>query len=196
MSKIVSYKSSAEREPLSEGVHTAVIVAVQEMGLQPGFENKKPGIEYAICFEFETRVKEGLNMGKRRTMWITVSASLHEKSKLTQIVKAIGCDLAVAQRDGFDLDTLIGRSLQIGITHDVKGDHRYARAGSFYKLPVGVLPLTPEHQQTEPMPDFLQERRDRGLPPTPPPPAASPSPAPSPTAPVAVTSTLEPLWNK
>jgi hypothetical protein len=181
MSKIINWKPSAEFEPLPEGVQTAVIVAVPEMGLQPGFDGKKPSIEYAICFEFETRVKDGPNMGKRRTLWITISASLHEKSKLAGILRAAGFDLAVARRDGFDLDALIGKSLQIGITHDIKADRRYARAGSFYKLPVGVQALTPEHPPTEPLPDFLAERRDRALSPTP----LSPAPIAPPSTPAA-----------
>lgn len=194
MSKLVSWKSSGDFEPLPEGVHTAVVVAVQEMGLQPGFEGKKPGIEYAACFEFETRVKDGPNLGKRRLLWITVSESLHEKSKLAGILRAAGFDLAVAQRDGFDLDTLIGKSFQVGITHDIKGDRRYPRASSYYRLPNGVQPLTPEHPPTEPMPDFLQERRDRALAPTTPAPAPSPSPTPPPASPVTATTPLEPLW--
>jgi hypothetical protein len=192
MSKLVNWKSTGDFVPLSEGVHTAVVVAVQEMGLQPGYDGKKPGIEHATCFEFETRVKDGPNMGKRRLLWVTVAASLHEKSKLAQIVKAAGFDLAVAQRDGFDLDTLVGKSLQVGITHDVKGDRRYPRASSYYRLPNDVQTLTPEHTPTEPMPDFLQERRDRALSPTPP----APAPSPSPTAPPAATTTMEPLWKE
>ncbi len=194
MSKLINWKPAADFEPLSEGIHTAVIVAVQEMGIQPGFENQKPRPEYAILLEFEDRIQDGPNVGKRRLLWITVAASLHEKSKLGQIVKAIGFDLGVAQRNGLDLDLLIAKSTQVGITHDVKGDRRYARASSFYKLPTGVPPLTPEHPPTEPLPDFLAERRDRALSPTPP----SSAPSPAPTAPLPMpattTSAMEPLW--
>jgi hypothetical protein len=187
MSKLVSWKRGSDIEPLNEGVHTAVIAAVQDMGIQPGFEGQKPRPEFAVCLEFEDRIKDGPNIGKRRALWITVSASLHEKSKLGGIVKALGYDLPTAQRDGFDMDWLTAKCLQVGIEHDVKGDRRYPRASSFYKMPAGVQPLVPERPVTEPLPDFLAERRNLAT--------AGAVASPASNTPVAA-NTPEPLWKK
>ena len=142
---------SGDFQPVSEGLHPAVCWAVVDLGIQRktgqfageahevylGFEVLDQSIEFE---------KDGQKVvGPMRT-GITITNSLHEKSKLRRFAeKWRGRPFTEAELGGFDVAKLAGHACQVLVTHTTKGDKTYANIENILAWPKDKpKPPTPE----------------------------------------------------
>ena len=115
------------------GKAEAVIVDVIDLGYQNTFYGNKHMI--SLVFETKTTNSEGLpfRLAKR------VSASLHERSRLRQIIESV-LDRRLLNVDlvnGVDIELLQGKSCVIEIEHDEHNQNTYANVVEVNGLSAG-----------------------------------------------------------
>ena len=121
--------SGGGREPIPEGIYKARCVTVAGLGmLENPFEEGKLRAEMVLTFELpDHRVsmkdKEGTPIEGPAHLSQTCTISLHEKSRLRPIVKALmGRDITPEEEAGFDLEQLLGKPCQVILEHYTKRD--------------------------------------------------------------------------
>lgn len=153
MAKIISAISS---EPVPAGPHHAVLSRVEDLGLQPGFEDgDEPRWQYAVMVEFpdEQDADE-----RPHTLWFTCTASLHEKSKLGQLARAAGIRVV----GKIDPATWVGANFTAMVENQVKNDRTYSKLVGFGPVLKGAAEFTPQCA-SEPMPEWLRRKSDARL---------------------------------
>jgi hypothetical protein len=132
----ISINSGKDFEPVSEGVHAAVLADVVDKGVvQTSF-----GPKHKVQFTFLTdEADEG---GRTKYVFSSYTASLHEKAGLRKAVKAIrGKDIDGAE---FDVESLIGSQVQLVIQHNEGNDGKiYANIVSIMKPKAGTKVAIP-----------------------------------------------------
>lgn len=128
-------------EPLPAGTHIARCISVVDFGFQEtphgpkqkvylGFE--VPGVR--VEWEKDDKKHEGAAL-----IGSTYNNSVHPKSVLGQhLVNWRGRDFTDAEREGFDLFTIVGVPCMISVTHNVKGNKTYANVSGIMGVPPGV----------------------------------------------------------
>jgi hypothetical protein len=133
----ISINSGKDFEPVSEGVHAAVLADVVDKGMvQTAF-----GEKHKVQFTYLTdEADEG---GRTKYVFQSFTASLHEKATLRKAVKAIrgGKDI---EGDSFDVESLIGSQVQLVVQHNEGRDGKvYANVASILKPKAGVKVAVP-----------------------------------------------------
>lgn len=126
MAITVSINSGTDFEPVSEGVHSAVLGDVVDKGIvETSF-----GPKHKIMFVWLT--DEADENGGTKFVFQSFNASLHEKSTLRPAVKKIlGHDI---DGESFDVETLIGSQVQLVIQHNEATNGKvYANVASIMK---------------------------------------------------------------
>ncbi len=124
---VVNINSGKDFEPVSEGVHAAVLGDVVDKGVvETAFGPKEK-----VMFTYLT--DEADEEGRTKFVFQSFTKSLHDKAGLRKAVKAIrgGKDI-----DGgsFDLESLIGAQVQLVIQHNEGRDGKvYANVASILK---------------------------------------------------------------
>lgn len=145
MAITVSINSGKDFEPVSEGVHNAVLGDVVDKGMQQTAFGEK----HKVMFVWLT--DEADEDGKTKYVFQSFTASLHEKATLRKAVKAIrlGKDI---DGDSFDIETLVGSQVQLVIQHNEANNGKvYANVASILKPkgPAVVLPSDFEFKKKE-----------------------------------------------
>ena len=117
---IIVKESEQKYEPAPPGLHRAVCVDVEDMGivLTP-FKNKDGSDKYThkVCVVWQTEAKNKDTKERFQVRsWYT--ASLGEESNLRKALESWrGRPFSSAELGGFDLETVIGANCQINVTH-------------------------------------------------------------------------------
>lgn len=123
---VININSGKDFEPVSEGVHSAVLADIVDKGVvQTAF-----GPKHKVMFLWLTdEADEG---GQTKYVFQSFTASLHEKAGLRKAVKAIrGRDI---EGENFDVETLLGSQAQLVIQHNEGQDGKvYANVQAILK---------------------------------------------------------------
>jgi hypothetical protein len=124
----ISINSGADFEPVSEGVHQAVLADIVDLGpVQTAF-----GVKDKVQFVWLT--DEADETGRTKYLFKRYTKSLHEKASLRKDVKAIlGKDIDGAS---FDVETLLGRNNSLVVQHSEGND------GKVYANIIGIMKPT------------------------------------------------------
>ena len=121
MAFVIQQKSGYE--PLPEGQHAVTITEVKDLGVQDG----PYGAKHQLYLTFTTTA--GKSMRKYYT------ASINEKATLYKDVKAITGKAPVKE---FDVESLVGKNLQIVVTHEEGKDGKVrGKIAAFLKAAPG-----------------------------------------------------------
>lgn len=124
---VVNINSGKDFEPVSEGVHAAVLADVVDKGIVETAFGPKPKVQFTYLTD------EADESGNTKYVFQSFTASLHEKASLRKAVKAVrgGKDIDGAS---FDVETLIGSQVQLVIQHNEGRDGKvYANVASILK---------------------------------------------------------------
>lgn len=133
MAIVININSSKDFEPVSEGVHAAVLAEVVDKGIQP----TPFGDKHKVMFVWLT--DEADEEGKTKLVFQPFTASLHEKAALRKATKAIrGKDLS-ADEENFDIESLKGSQVQLVIQHHESNTGKvYANVQAIMKAKPGA----------------------------------------------------------
>lgn len=135
---VVNINSGKDFEPVSEGVHAAVLADVVDKGIVP----TAFGDKHKVMFTFVT--DEADENGSMKYVFQSFTASLHEKATLRKAVKAIQGGKDIDGSD-FDLETLIGRQVQLVVQHNEGRDGKvYANVASILKPKGPTVNIPPD----------------------------------------------------
>lgn len=131
MAIVININSGKDFEPVSEGVHAAVLAEVVDKGMQP----TPFGEKHKIMFVWLT--DEADEDGKTKFVFQSFTASLHEKATLRKAVKAIrGKDI---DGENFDIESLKGSQNQLVIQHNEAANGKvYANVQAIMKAKPGA----------------------------------------------------------
>lgn len=135
------------------GTVQAVCNDVWDIGKQRIVWQGKEKIQHKVIISWEVNelIPEGDYQGKRFCVSKRYTLSLHEKSTLTgDIENWRGQALTDEEKEGFDLEGLVGMNCMLGIVHNTYDGKTYANVGSISKLMKGLPPMTPENERKIP----------------------------------------------
>ena len=119
------------------GVYSAVCTRLINMGMQ----ETSYGLKHQVHLAFE--IDEVMSEGRPFLMMQNYTLSLNEKSRLRQDLQAWrGRAFNAEELKGFDLKSVLGKSLQVSVVHSADG--QYANIGSMMPLGRGMQPLDPK----------------------------------------------------
>lgn len=132
-------------EPAPAGVHSAVCVAVIDLGTQETEFEGKARLTPQVMLRWE--IDERMSDGKRFLVSRRYTKSMHEKAGLRKALEAwrgkpfVDADF---KPGGFEMSKLLGAGCQIQIVHTGKDGKTFANIAAIMKLGKGMKPLTPE----------------------------------------------------
>jgi hypothetical protein len=143
MAIVININSGKDFEPVSEGVHAAVLAAVVDKGIQP----TAFGDKHKVMFVWLT--DEADENGKTKFVFQSFTASLHEKAGLRKAVKAIrGKDIDGAD---FDIESLVGSQNQLVVQHNEAANGKvYANISAILKAKPGTRVSIPADFEFKP----------------------------------------------
>lgn len=171
---IIASKGKTTFEPISEGVHIAICIAVVDLGTQTSSWNGEEKSQHKVAITWE--VPEETVMGEEgpvpKVITRMYTLSLNEKSALRPHLESWrGRSFTDKELEAFDLRAILGKGCQIGVLHEYKNDRTYAGVGNVMSLPRGMEPPAPCHplvyfdlsdpkslEQFESLPEFLKLR--------------------------------------
>lgn len=134
MSYIV--KGSGSYVPAPEGLHGAVAVDVQDLGVKETPWGAKEKIR--IVFELDPESAGTMSDGRRYTIGKTYTPSLHEKAVLHKDLKSWrGRPFTVEELSGFDVETVIGAPCKLLVIHVEKDGQVYGNITAIMKADKG-----------------------------------------------------------
>jgi len=143
MSITININSGADFEPVSEGVHAAVLADIVDLGVVQTAFGPKDKVQFTWLTD------EADESGRTKRIFKRYTKSLHEKATLRKDVKAIlGKDI---EGDTFDVESLLGKTNSLVIQHSEGND------GKVYGNIVGILKATTRL----PIPADFQRKKDR-----------------------------------
>lgn len=144
MAIVVNINSGKDFEPVSEGVHAAVLADVVDKGIVP----TAFGDKHKVMFTYLT--DEADEEGRTKYVFQSFTASLHEKASLRKAVRAIrgGRDIDGSE---FDIETLIGSQVSLVIQHNE------GRDGKVYANIVSIMKPNPKVKVAIPA-DFTRKK--------------------------------------
>lgn len=128
MSIIININSGKEFEKVSEGVHSAVLADIVQLGEVPTEFGPKKKVKF-VWMTSETD-SDG------RTLYVheRFNESLHEKSSLTKRLKTMGINVPTDVA-GFDIEVAIGTQAQLVVQHNEDKEGRvWANISSVLKF--------------------------------------------------------------
>jgi hypothetical protein len=115
-------------EPLSEGVHTARLVKIVDLGIQKdeyqGVVSERPKLFFTFEVPGETVNVKGEE--KPKFISIEMTASLHEKAKLPAFLKALSPGIALDST--LDIGKLVGSGAQLNVGRTATGNAKILNA--------------------------------------------------------------------
>lgn len=143
---VININSGKDYEPVSEGVHAAVLADIVDLGpVQTAF-----GIKDKVQFTWLT--DEADEDGKTKYLFKRYTKSLHEKSNLRKDVEKI-LGRPLGQTEQFDLESLLGQNNQLVVQHNEAPDG----SGKVYANIVGIM--KPKAKLA--IPQDFQRKKDR-----------------------------------
>jgi hypothetical protein len=137
---IVAKKEKKDYENAPEGLWPGVCCDVIDLGMLPGFEGK---IQHKIKIVWQ--IEERDSKGKRFRVSNRYTLSLHERASLSKLLEAWrGRKFTSQERDGFDLEKLIGANCQVQTVHNIKDDDIFVNVQAVVPYPKGVVALRVE----------------------------------------------------
>jgi hypothetical protein len=140
MSIVVNINSGADREPVSEGVHKAVLADIVDLGvIQTAFGPKEK-------VQFTWLTDESDEAGRTKYLFKRYTKSLHEKASLRKDVKLIlGKDI---DGNSFDLESLIGIAKNLVVQHNEGNDGKiYANIIGIQRGPAPKITIPADFQR-------------------------------------------------
>jgi len=131
--------------PAPEGVHQAVCVDVVDRGRI----QTKYGEQHKVDLRFELNLLSPDGNGTRRFLvQQRYTLSLNEKANLSVDLETWrGRRFTQAEREGFDLETLVGVNCQASIVHNVGTDGRvFANINAIVPLGKGMAKMSPSRE--------------------------------------------------
>ena len=167
--KVESNGGDFKKVIASAGVHIARVFRIIDMGTHynPTYDKSNRQVEISWELPEETHVFKAENGAQPLVVSKTFTASLHEKSALTKLLKGWGVDLT---SDTFELDDLFDIPCQLTLSHNVKGDKTYVNVDGVSavhpKLPIPApikeqfsLSLDSfDNEVYETLPNWMQEK--------------------------------------
>lgn len=121
---------SNDFQPASIGPHAAICIDVVARGLQQTAFGAKDKVWIIWAID------EDMDDGKPQIVLQQYTNSLHEKSHMGRHLAGWrGKPFTDAERDGFDLENLIGKKCLLNITHSQNAGRTYANVDSIMPLP-------------------------------------------------------------
>jgi hypothetical protein len=147
MAITVNISSGIDREPVSEGLHSAILADIVDLGvIDTGFGPKRK-------LQFTWLTDEADEEGKTKYLFNRYTASLHEKATLRKdFAKIAGRDLTADELASKDLDIegiLLGRQNTVVVEHseDPKTGKVYANIATFMKPQGAKLAVPADFQR-------------------------------------------------
>lgn len=126
------------REKLPAGMVQAVLLAVEDIGIQKGEYLGKPKNRRKIVLIWETSKKQ--SDGSPFLIWNTYTASMSENANLRADLEGWnGSPFKDEELKAFDVDTFIGRNCLLNIVHAENG--KYANIAGITPIMEGMAPL-------------------------------------------------------
>jgi len=125
-------------DPAPEGVHQAVLVDVVDLGF---LETSWQGVKKTLHkVNLAWQINEDRDDGKPFLVFKRYTLGLGDKYNLRKDLESwLGRRLTtVEQKQGFDLESLIGRNCLLNITHNTSEDRTYANVASINPLMKGM----------------------------------------------------------
>jgi len=154
---VVTENKGGDFERVPCGAQPAVAAKLYNLGLQPGFQGKKPCKQVVILFELAARRARGDNAGQRFGITATYNASFGSEgmpSKLrTHLVSWRGRDFTTDELNRFDLRKILGHNCTLSLVEQKKAD------GKTFAKVIGIMPPMPgiEKMTPETPVDFVPE---------------------------------------
>lgn len=148
MGLILSETEKAGYEPISEGLHPAVCIAIIDIGLVYSEQFEKTQDKVLLQWEVIDETVTTEEKEQHRVISKEYTKSFFERSTLRKTLKSWrGREFTEEELKAFDLRKVLGVPCQLQITHTVKGDKRYANIDSIVSYPKGMPKPVPD---TEP----------------------------------------------
>jgi hypothetical protein len=129
----VSAKGGADFTPVPAGVHLAICVSVIDLGIQKnvwqGQEKNKPQVYlgFELPEEQITYTKNGHEVTGPSKIGRTFTSSIGDKSNLGPLLESWrGKSFTDAERENFELTSVIGKMCQLGVIQETKNGKTYA----------------------------------------------------------------------
>ena len=137
---IVAKKEKREFENAPEGLWPGVCCDVIDLGMVNGFQGK---LQHKVRVVWQ--IEERDSKQKRFRVSERYTLSLHEKSGLSKMLEAWrGRKFTSEERDGFDLEKLIGVNCQVQTIHNLKDDDVFVNVQAVVPYPKGAVALRVE----------------------------------------------------
>lgn len=144
MSIVININSGKDYEKVSEGVHTAVLADVVDLGLVDTQFGPKEKVRF-VWLTSETDSE-----GRTKMAFQTFTKSLHEKATLTKTVKSMLGKVPTA--GSFDLESLIGHNARLVIQHNE------GKEGQVYANVSSILKAEPKSPKMDIPRDFVRKQ--------------------------------------
>lgn len=145
------------------GSHVAVVVGIFDVGYHFNERYQKKEHKGYIVFEID----EQDSSGKHIELSKSFTFNLGEKANLRKLVNAaLGRDVtAQEQATGFETDDLIGKAVQISVSHYTFGDRTNAGIETIISLMTGIKAFKPDKLYTTgtPEPKWILEKRSKSI---------------------------------
>jgi len=158
---MVVAKGTKEFERPSTGSQVGICINIFDLGLQKTtFKGEDTGLKHQVVIRWELAQKmtEGNYAGQRFLITKKYTVSLHEKATLRKDLESwLGIAFTDSQiLEGFDLDTLLGKSCLLGVAKTETGN---VKVSTLMALPQGVAPIAQENDASS-IPKWVQEAAD------------------------------------
>ena len=159
-------------EPLTKGVHAARLIRIIDLGMQRDEYQGEVKERHKLFLTFSVPGETIKIDGKDQPKYVSaeVTASFHEKAKLTGIVMALDPNLDL---DGLlDITSLMGKGVQLNIGHTAGGNAKITTAIPLSKgqtvedmgEPLEAFDFdNPDKAMFDTFPKFIQERIQEAL---------------------------------
>ncbi len=137
-----------------EGPVAACLDSIDDIFKQPGFDGGEAKYKHVYRYHIEECIKEGRLAGQVYRISDIISDSLHEKSKLRKVIKALrGYDLTPDEIRSANIDfgSILKKTCLVTISHKMAKGSLRACIDGYAQLPHGMKPLTwmPEKEVPE-----------------------------------------------
>lgn len=160
---IIAKKSSGTYELPPQGTFQAVVFAVYDGGMQPGFNPGDTAHKIRIGIELNECYTSGQFAGQRITRYPEYTLSLSDKANLLPVVEAIlNRPLTLDEREnGFNLEELIGKNCQVTILHKVSQSGKDYADTKISALMKGIIEIQPV-LNSDYVPEFILKWQSEG----------------------------------
>lgn len=125
-----------EREPA--GTHLAICYLVADLGLQESSFDGKSKIQHKVVLGWELP-NEHMQDGRPFGCSKIYTLSLNERANLCKDLESWrGVPFTEADKDGFDLQRILGKPCQVTIIHEKKGDKTYSNVTTVTSVVKGM----------------------------------------------------------